>query len=360
MLLFIFVIWYWHIAFIIKEIMNKEIYLLQLQNELKRNRYNKSYINLCVSYAARLINSNLPVIFDMEHFCLLIGIEKSDLSRFIYADNLCYTPTRISKKSGGYRELDIPSADLKYIQRWILDNILSQMHVSKYATGFCNNLSIFDNAKKHINKSCVINMDIKDFFPSITFEQVFMIFKYYGYTKEVSFLLAKLCTYTNRLPQGSPASPRLSNIRCLKLDARLSALAKSFDAEYSRYADDITFSGSQDIVNLISLSKKIVKDEGFNINDKKTRIALPHQRQEVTGLIVNNGRIRVSKQYKRKLYQELYYCNKFGVADHMQKIKCDKAFYKEHLYGKAYFINLVEPVEGKKLFEILERIQWDY
>lgn len=346
--------------FIIKGFMDKELYLQQLQDELKSKKFEEKYINCCVFYASRLIDSNLPVIFDIEHFCLLIGIKKVDLCRFVYVDSYYYTNIRIPKKSGGYRELDIPSADLKYIQRWILDNILKHMHVSEYSTGFCDNISILDNAKRHINKACIINMDVKNFFSSITFEQVFMIFKYYGYTKEVSFLLAKLCTYNRRLPQGSPASPYLSNVRCLKLDARLSALASSYGADYSRYADDITFSGPKDIINLISISKKIIKNEGFIINDKKTRTALPHQRQEVTGLIVNNGDVRVNKKYKRKLYQELYYCEKFGVLDHMQKIKCNKAFYKEHLYGKAYFINMIEPDEGKELFEILERIQWDY
>ncbi len=340
--------------------MDKNIYLNELKRELKRLKYKKTYVNLCVCYANRLIDSNLPVVFDIDHFCLLIGIEKSDLCRFIYADSYCYTKTKIPKKSGGYRELNIPSADLKYIQRWILDNILSHMHVSEHATGFCNNLSILDNAKKHVNKPCIINMDIKDFFPSITFEQVFMIFKYYGYTKEVSFILAKLCTYNNRLPQGSPASPMLSNIRCLKLDKRLAALAKSFDAEYSRYADDITFSGPENINDLISVSKRIIKDEGFIVNEKKTRTALKHQRQEVTGLIVNNDKVRVNKKYKRKLYQELYYCQKFGVSEHMRKIGCDKAFYKEHLFGRAYFICMIEKDEGKKLFDILEKIQWDY
>ncbi len=340
--------------------MNKDIYLYELQKELKHYKHKDTYINLCVFYANRLIDSNLPVIFDIDHFCLLIGIKKSDLCRFIYSDSYFYTKTKIPKKSGGYRELDIPSADLKYIQRWILDNILSHMHVSEYAKGFKKNSSIKNNAENHVNKPCIVNMDIKDFFPSITFKQVFMIFKYYGYTKEVSFILAKLCTYNNRLPQGSPASPMLSNIRCLKLDKRLSALAKSFDADYSRYADDITFSGSENIADLISVSKKIIKDEGFIINEKKTRTALQHQRQEITGLIVNNGKVRVNKKYKRKLYQELYYCQKFGVSDHMRKIECDKTFYKEHLYGKAYFINMIEPDEGKKLFEILEKIQWDY
>lgn len=340
--------------------MDKKLYLEELKQEIIRKKYTKEYAQVCVSYASRLLNSNLPVIFDTEHLCLLIGIKKSDLVKFIFSDIYFYSRVQIPKKNGNARELDIPSADLKYIQRWILDNILSKMHVSNYAMGFCENRSILDNAKIHTNKECIINMDLKDFFPSIHFEHVFMIFKYYGYTKEISFVLAKLCTYNNRLPQGSPASPYISNIRCLKLDARLSALAKSYKADYSRYADDITFSGSKNIIGLILLSKKIIKEEGFNINEKKTRTAFSHQRQEVTGLIVNNDRVRVNKHYKRKLFQELYYCEKFGVSEHMKKIDCNKAFFKEHLYGKAFFVNMVEPDEGKKLFEILERIHWDY
>ena len=340
--------------------MEKDKYLKGLEDEIKRNKMGEKYAKTCVSYAKRLLDSDLPVIFDIDHLCLLIGIKKSDLTKFIYADYLFYTQVHIPKKSGGKRELDVPSADLKYIQRWILDNVLNNMHISKYATGFYDNRSILDNAKRHTNQSCVLNMDLKDFFPSISFNKVFMIFKYYGYTKEVSFVLAKLCTFDNHLPQGSPASPYISNISCLKLDARLSALAELYHANYSRYADDITFSGANDIVGIISISKKIITEEGFTINEKKTRIAYSHQKQEVTGLIVNNDTVRVDKRYKRELYQELYYCEKFGVADHMQRINCNKAFFKEHMYGKAYFINMVEPNEGKKLFEILERINWDY
>lgn len=340
--------------------MEKETYLKELEKEIKRNKLGQKYARICVSYAKRLLDSSLPVIFDIDHLCLLIGIKKADLTKFIYADHCFYTQFQIPKKSGGKRELDVPSADLKYIQRWILDNILSNMHVSEFATGFYDNRSILDNAKRHTGQSYVINMDLKDFFPSISFNKVFMIFKYYGYTKEVSFVLSKLCTFNYHLPQGSPASPYLSNISCLKLDARLSALAQLYHANYSRYADDITFSGTDEIVGIINLSKKIINEEGFIVNDKKTRIAYSHQKQEVTGLIVNNDTVRVDKRYKRKLYQELYYCEKYGVADHMQRINCNKAFFKEHLYGKAYFVNMVEPDEGKKLFEILERIQWDY
>lgn len=340
--------------------MNKTYYLNKLQQKIQEKGYNDDYNQLCVSYAENLLNSNLPVIFDIYHFCLLIGIKKQDLLKFVYADYCFYTRVAIRKKNGGKRELNIPSADLKYIQRWILDNILCKIHVSDYSTGFCNNRSILDNAKRHTGKQCVLNIDLKDFFPSINFDRVFMIFKYYGYTKEVSFILAKLCTYKNELPQGSPASPYLSNICCLSLDARLSAIAIKNNADYSRYADDITFSGQKNILGLLGIASRIIDEEGYNINKEKTRIAFSHQRQEVTGLIVNNEKIRVSKKYKRTLYQELYYCEKYGVDNHMKKIKCNKAFFKEHLYGKAFFVNMVEPDEGKKLLKILDRIRWDY
>lgn len=340
--------------------MNKTNYLKILQHKLQEKGYNDDYTMLCVSYSEKLLNSNLPVIFDINHLCLLIGIKKQDLLKLVCADYCYYSRVVIQKKNGGKRELNIPSADLKYIQRWILDNILCKMHVSDYSTGFCNNRSILDNAKRHTGKQCVLNIDLKDFFPSINFDRIFMIFKYYGYTKEVSFILAKLCTYKNELPQGSPASPNLSNICCLSLDARLSAIAIKNNADYSRYADDITLSGSRNILGLLAITRRIINEEGFTINEKKTRTAFSHQRQEVTGLIVNNEKVRVSKKYKRTLYQELYYCEKYGVDDHMKRTKCNKAFFKEHLYGKAFFVNMVEPDEGKKLFKLLERIDWDY
>ena len=135
------------------------------------------------------------------------------------------------KKNGGVRIINIPSADLKYIQRWILKYILNNIHVSEHANGFVKSKSILTNAQNHVNSECIVNIDLKDFFPSIEFEQVFKIFKYYGYTKELSYTLAKLCTFQGVLPQGSPASPAITNIICLKLDKRLSSLGEKNNAK---------------------------------------------------------------------------------------------------------------------------------
>lgn len=340
--------------------MDKKIYIHELQKAIYNANYDEYYCAKCLRYANRLLDNGLPVIFDVKHLALLIGIETAELTKMVFSGERYYTEAKIPKKSGGFRSLYIPSAELKYIQRWILSNILNKINISEFATGFCPNKSILDNARIHINKKCIVNMDIKDFFPSVTFEMTYRIFSYYGYTNEISFILAKLCTYKGCLPQGSPASPCISNIVCLKLDSRLSKLAMKYQAVYSRYADDLTFSSDNDIKSIIPVATKIINDENYKVNDKKSRIAYPHQRQEVTGLLVNGNKVRIPKKYKKELYKELYYCAKFGVQGHLDKISCTKAFYKEHVYGKIYFVNMVEPEEAKKLFELADKVQWEY
>lgn len=340
--------------------MNKKKYLEKLETLLNESYYDAEYIEKCKSYSEHLLANDLPVIFDVIHFSRLIGTSVDFIYKLVFSPESFYRVVCIPKKNGEKRVLKIPSLELKYIQRWILDNILSKIKISEFATGFCINRSIIDNAKNHLNKDCVINIDIKDFFPSTSFERVFRVFAYYGYTKEVSFFLAKLCTYEDELPQGSPASPMLSNIVNLKLDARLSALANTYNATYSRYADDLTFSGNCGIKKIVVLSEKIIKEEGYEINNRKTRISYKHQRQEVTGIIVNGDKLRVNKKYKRELNQEIYYCTKFGVKHHTEKTNNTKAFYKEHLYGKAYFVKMVEPEIGNAMLDKLNCIDWDY
>lgn len=340
--------------------MDKDLYLKKMKTAIAEAGYDSVYQDACISYAERLYNNNLPVIFDAVHFSRLLGVELDYLHKILFANECFYAQKSIPKRSGGYRLLEIPALELKSIQRWILDNILKNISVSKFAMGFRDHKSIVDNAKVHLNKQCVINMDIKDFFPSISFEQVFRIFYYFGYTKEVSFFLARICTFKGHLPQGAPTSPYLSNIIALKLDARLSALAKTYQADYTRYADDLTFSGGTKMYKLVGIVHGIVHDEGFRINANKTRIQYKGERQEVTGIIVNGDRVKVNRNYKRELEQQIYYCKKYGVDDHLKKIGCVKTFYKEHLYGKAYFIKMVEPEAGKKFLASLDEIKWDY
>jgi len=327
---------------------------LIVQGETEEN------VRICCQYAANLIDHNLPVVFDVKHLSLLLGMSEDKLVGYIWGDeSKLYSIREIPKKNGSKRKLTIPCITLKYIQRWILDNILCGMHVSENSTGFTFGRSILTNARMHLGAEVVINLDIRDFFPSVSVQQVYRLFRYYGYTREISYVFAKLCTYQQQLPQGSPTSPCLSNLACLKLDKRLSALAHSYNAVYSRYADDITFSGRGRLEKLLPIVNQILNEEGFYQNDGKLRILRKGQRQEITGLTINEQRVCVPKAYKRKLKQEIYFCQKYGYEEHQKYIGDYHRYYKEHLYGKAYFVYMIEPEVGKKLLLELEKINWE-
>lgn len=335
-------------------------YVNQLRCEMEDLGEAEDYILLCTNYATILCERKVPVIFDFTHLSLLLGISREKLAFYIFAsDDAFYTTLKIEKKSGGYREIDAPSDQLKIVQKWILKNILYKIEVHEKCFGFLEGKSIYSNALLHVNKECVLNMDLKDFFPSIKERDVFLIFYELGYTKKVSYYLAKLLTKEGRLPQGSPASPMISNIVGKRLDRRLDKLAESYSATYTRYADDITFSGSRSIVKMIPIVEKIIKDEKFEVNHKKTRYAFSYQRQEVTGLIVNQ-KVSVSKKYIRDFEKEIFFCKKFGVASHLKKTNNHKSFFKEHMYGKAYFIYMINEGLGKRLLHELDEIEWDY
>ena len=317
--------------------------------------------DLINEYNKRLNDNNVPIIYNLRHLRQLLGIRKNAQERLFGAKKReSYKCFKIPKKNGGTRTIEAPSDELKRIQLWIKENILDKFSVSQYAKGFRKGVSIYDNALPHVGKELVINIDLKDFFPSIGYMEVYKVFKYIGYTDSVSKLLTILCTNTaNVLPQGSPASPALSNLVSLKLDKRLSCLAKSIGADYTRYADDITFSGDGTIKKYEKVIRKIIREEGYTINEDKFRMQYAFQRQEVTGLIVND-KVSVPEKYIRELDNAIYYCKKYGVSDHMKHINCEKGFYKEHLYGKAYFVKMIEPIIGDKFLAELDKITWEY
>ncbi len=324
--------------------------------------YDKEYIDLCIAYANRLISNQLPVIFDPDHLAAIVGLEPKYLLKLFYLCNSSdklYKELIIPKKSGGIRKISIPIEGLKFLQRWVLENILDPIQVSSSSMGFVKKKSIVDNALRHVNKECVINYDIKDYFPTIRRNHIFKIFKYYGYTNEVSYLLSKICTHKDSLPQGAPTSPYLSNIHCLRLDKRLEELASRINADYTRYADDITLSGNSNVVKYRKIVIKIIESEGFEINAKKTRFQSDSQRQMVTGLVVNK-KVTVPVKRKRYLRQQIYYCKKYGVSNHMKYSNINKSNFKQYLYGLAYFVKMVERDKGEQFISQLNEITWDY
>ena len=299
----------------------------------------------------KLKNNNVRIILNSYHFSNLVGIKWEYLKKIIDNPEKYYHKFYISKKSGGKREICSPSLPLELCQRYIKEEILDKIAISEKANGFAKNKSIITNAKMHLNKEMVLNIDLKDFFPSIGKKKVFYIFnKICGYDSSLSHCFSKLVMYNDGLPQGACTSPIISNIVSYKMDYRLMKLSEKLGITYTRYADDMTFSGTKKVINkrLLEMLEKIINECGYTINSKKTRFQYKSSRQEVTGLIVNNDKVSIPRAYEKVLRQELYYIKKYGIIEHKKRKEIYNRFYKEHIKGKIMFIYSINKEKGKK------------
>ncbi|MDN5278894.1 MAG: RNA-directed polymerase [Clostridiales bacterium] len=234
----------------------------------------------------------------LKDLCSFLKVSENEI-RQIYPE---YREFSLAKRSGGSRRIFSPSESLKAIQNRIKDRLLGHLGSHKSCRGFESGESIVTNALSHVDKAVIIKIDVRDFFHSTTSERIECYFRKIGWNKESAKLLTQLTTYNGFLPQGAPTSPRLSNLVNYRLDARLDGLAKSLDADYTRYADDMTFSLSADdpvkIQLILSSTRKILLEYGYRPNKKKLKVLRQHQQQKVTGLIVNK-KLQLPRQ-KRK------------------------------------------------------------
>jgi retron-type reverse transcriptase len=201
-----------------------------------------------------------------------------------------YRSFTIQKSGGGERLINAPRRFLKTIQTWIYANICAKQVLDDCVTGFIIGKSIFDNGRVHANNGNLMVVDISDFFPSVKFPQVSSIFKALAFPKSVAHQLAALCCLDGCLPQGSPTSPSLSNLVFKPTDSELTKLTKEWGCTYTRYADDMAFSGDkvfsrEDIYQVGEILRKF----GFSVNEKKSRIIGRGGRQIVAGLVVNQS-----------------------------------------------------------------------
>lgn len=277
-------------------------------------------------------------ITNLDDFARLIGLPKALLTRYIFQADSYYKIFKRRKKSGrGYRRISAPSRELKGIQKWISLFILNQIALESAAKGFIAGLSIKDNAYPHMGKDFVCNLDIKDFFPTVTAKRVTAIFKSFGYSKPVAGSLARLTTYKGKLPQGAPSSPQLANIVLRRLDRRITKFCELRGWQYTRYCDDLSISGKKDISEReLATITSIVESEGFKINSAKTRIKRRNARQEVTGLVVNEKQNipRLKRKNLRAMFhQALLFPEKFqaridelqGHLSHLRFVRPDDA-----------------------------------
>jgi len=276
----------------------------------------------------------------------LLGVEVNRLEEILNNVSGHYQEFCMRKRSRGYRMISAPDKDLQAIQSTIYSRILSSVTiVHPAAVGFRCGRSVVDNAAPHLGKRYVLKMDIHDFFGSIRSPRVRQTFKKIGYPENVSKVLGALCCLHRHLPQGAPTSPALSNIVGYEMDRKLAALAAEYGLTYTRYADDLTFSG--DVFpkeQIIPQVKRIIRDEKFEPNHKKTHFMNQSSRKIITGVSVASGvKLTIPKSKKREIRKNVYFILTKGLAEHQRRIGSHDPAYLKRLIGMLCYWRAIEP-----------------
>ena len=232
-----------------------------------------------------------------------------------------YKTFQIPKKSGKPRTITAPNASLKAIQRCLALLLQEAYQPSISVNGFVPGRSIVSNASVHADKKFVLNLDLENFFPSISFGRVIAVLQLNPIAAQpkVAYYITQLACHNGSLPQGAPTSPVISNLICQRLDRRIESLVKSHQVAYTRYADDLTLSSDQPFENgLLNHLDQIIQDEGFTVNMEKVRLQLKNNRQEVTGLTVNE-KVNVPRKYLREVRAMLHNWETLGYEAAQQK-----------------------------------------
>lgn len=336
-------------------------------------------LHLRLSDEAKLAELSLPVLHTPADVANALGLTSKQLRWLAFhtevATRTHYVKFQVPKKSGGMRTLAAPHKTLKAAQHWILANVAGKFPVTEAAHGFVAGRGIVTNANPHVNKAVVVNLDLSDFFPTVVFPRVRAVFERYGYSGSVATILALLCTECPRstvtyagvkyeaatgprgLPQGAPTSPALSNQVARKLDKRLLGVAKKLGFTYTRYADDITFSGPPEMAEKVgwlrAKVRNVARAEGFAVNEKKTRVMRRNAAQTVTGVVVN-AKPSLDRAGLRRLRAILHRAKKEGLEAQNREGKPD---FRAWLAGKIAFVSMVRPDAGAKLKAALDALK---
>ena len=291
----------------------------------------------------------------------------------------------LPRRSGGIRVIESPKANLKELQRRILVGILDRVPVHAAVHGFVKGRSIRTFAAPHVGRDVVLRLDLRDFFPTFPGARVQALFRTLGYPEEVADRLGGLCTNTvprdvwacrpeeigvpawsearalyarPHLPQGAPTSPALANLMAYRLDCRLSGLARSAGAVYTRYADDLAFSGGEEfsrgVERFSAYAAAIALEEGFGVNHHKKRIMRQGVRQRLAGVVVNR-KLSVSRRERERLEAILTNCVRLGPDSQNRE---GHPNFRAHLEGRVSFVEMIDRAQGQRLRSILSAIRW--
>jgi retron-type reverse transcriptase len=328
-------------------------------------------LNDRASDVARLEAAGLPVLSTPAELAAALGLTVSRLRWLCFhteaATRIHYVQFEVPKKAGGTRTLSAPHATLAAAQRWVLDHVLSRLPTEAPAHGFVPGRSTVTNAAPHAGRDVVVNVDLRDFFPGVSFARVRHLFARAGYSGAVATLLALLCTECPRkrvtyagtvyyvatgprgLPQGACTSPAISNQIARRLDRRLSGLCARLGFIYTRYADDLTFSAPpghrERVGGLLAKVRQIAAAEGFALHPKKTRVQRPERRQEVTGLVVNAAPA-VPRAVRRRLRAILHRARAEGLAAQNRE---GHPHFEGWVRGMIAYVAMTDPAAGARL-----------
>ncbi|UNY98357.1 reverse transcriptase family protein [Zhouia spongiae] len=321
---------------------NQQLYAKKFTEKAIENGFSSDYIEKCLSYASPLLENNLPVVYNINHLSGLVGYNVSYLKRAVKFPKYFYREFEIEKSNGKKRKLHEPLPSLKEIQLWILDEILYKLKVSRYAKAYVPKRSIKEHTIYHTDEPFVLTLDIKNFFNSIQFDSVESLFKKIGYSEKMANLFTKLCFRDDELPQGAPTSPYISNLILKDFDFAVSKYCMEHNIKYTRYADDLAFSGDLNAEEI----EKLIKDElskiGMELNDEKRKLMKPNQPQLISGIIVNK-KAQLPKKIRNSLRNEMYYIKKFGLPSHLERTNQKKPNYLKHLMGRINYILQINP-----------------
>lgn len=343
----------------------------------------------------------LPPLDDLADLARFLELGPSELDWFADPRRLARGTTevrlqhyRVSHRvapSGAIRVLEAPKIELKHLQRRLLRELLSLVPPHPAARGFRPGGSVHSYAAPHAGRPVVIRLDLEAFFASVTVGRVYGIWRTAGFPEPVAHALAGLVTTvlprsawrgvprpaddalldahwrlgrrlaTPHLPQGAPTSPALANLAAFRLDVRLSALARSWGGRYTRYADDLAFSGGSGshgwgkaTPRLLEAVETVVRDEGFRLNPRKTGVMPLAGRQSLGGLVVNE-RPRVARREVDTLRAILHNCHRDGPSTQNRD---DHPAFAEHLRGRIAWVAQHDPVRGARLLAQHESIDW--
>jgi len=316
---------------------------------------------------AALAKHGLPVLRDAHDLAAFLGIDMRSLRWLTFHREVAsvthYRQFQIPKAKGGLRTISAPRARLKAVQQAIRGKLLARLAPTEHAQAFVSGRSTVTNASAHVKKPIVVKLDLRDFFGTITFPRVRGFFEKLGYSGMVATLLALLATESPRkrvtidgrtwfvalgprsLPQGAPTSPELTNQLARRLDARLSGYARKAGWSYTRYADDLTFSGGGDVAKLLGVVHAVVRAEGFVPNPEKTFFARKGRQQRVTGIVVNEG-LGLPRDQLRRFRAAVHRVAHDGFKD---------AGERRQMLGYASYVKMVKPALGERFLEALRK-----